>query len=57
MERREHERLEHEKMREKKLLKATELKQNLKYYDPSQFLSIDEEQALGQGFLFNRGKE
>ena len=30
-----------------------EMKRNYKYYDPSQMLSIDEEQALGQAPQFN----
>jgi hypothetical protein len=55
MERMEHERVQNKKRREDLLIKVTELKLNYKYYDPSQYLSIDEEQALGQAPVFNSG--
>ena len=55
MERMEHERVQNKKRREDLLIKVTELKRNYKYYDPSQYLSIDEEQALGQAFVINYG--
>jgi hypothetical protein len=53
MERMEHERVQNNKRREDLLIKVTELKRNYKYYDPSQYLSIDEEQALGQAPVIN----